>query len=79
MVAVPVDAATARGVGERLAAHVRFEERVLFELLEARLPPQELAALGAAVEAADERGPLAPVRRRRTSSTLPSAAAMVCS
>ena len=56
----PVDAETARSVGERLAAHVRFEERVLFELLESRLTPRQLEALGAAVEAAHLHGSRTP-------------------
>jgi hypothetical protein len=42
----------AREVGERLAAHVRFEERVLFELLEQRLAAAELDGLGRALAAA---------------------------
>ena len=42
----------AREVGELLAAHVRFEERELFEMLEARLDEQALARLGEALEAA---------------------------
>jgi hypothetical protein len=46
----PVD--EARELGERLHAHVRYEERVLFTLLERRADPAELAALGAAVESA---------------------------
>jgi iron-sulfur cluster repair protein YtfE (RIC family) len=33
-------------LGERLTAHVRFEERELFPLLEARLTAAELAAVG---------------------------------
>lgn len=36
----------ARALGERLAAHVRFEERELFPLLEARLAPQQLEDVG---------------------------------
>jgi len=39
----------ARALGERLAAHVRFEERVAFEVLERRLSPRELARLGQTV------------------------------
>jgi hypothetical protein len=39
-----VDAA--RRAGALLAAHVRFEERVVFAHLEAALPPAELAAIG---------------------------------
>jgi hypothetical protein len=42
----------ARELGERLHAHVRYEERVLFTLLERRADPAALAALGAAVESA---------------------------
>jgi hypothetical protein len=42
----------AREVGERLAAHVRFEERVLFELLEQRLAAAELDGLRRALAAA---------------------------
>jgi hypothetical protein len=42
----------ARELGERLHAHVRYEERVLFALLERRADPAALAALGAAVESA---------------------------
>lgn len=45
--------AAARALGERLAAHVRFEERVLFELLERRLSAADLARLGAAVADAE--------------------------
>jgi hemerythrin-like domain-containing protein len=47
--------ALAHRLGDRLDRHVRFEERELFGMLEARLPDYELARLGAAVEAA-ERG-----------------------
>ena len=39
--------AAARRAGELLAAHVRFEERVLFTHLEQTLAPAELAAIGA--------------------------------
>ena len=46
------DVDTARELGKRLQAHVRYEERVLFTLLEARADPAALAALGAAVVAA---------------------------
>jgi hemerythrin-like domain-containing protein len=46
----------ARALGERLAAHVRFEERELFPTLERRLTDAELADLGAAVAAAERRG-----------------------
>jgi len=44
----PVDLGAA---GERLDAHVRFEERVLFPLVEAELAPDRLSALGAAISA----------------------------
>src|SRR3954465_328919 len=43
------DIAEARALGELLNDHVRFEERVLFVLLEERLAPEELERLGAAV------------------------------
>ena len=43
----------ARGVGELLAAHVRFEERTLFPLVEQRLSPGALADLGRALAAAE--------------------------
>jgi hemerythrin-like domain-containing protein len=38
--------AQARGLGELLAAHVRFEERVLFAMVEERLSADELERLG---------------------------------
>lgn len=47
----------AHGLGRMLRDHVRFEERHLFELLEARLPEADLARLGAAVERAEESEP----------------------
>ena len=50
---VPPEAA--RELGEALNAHVRYEERHMFVLLEERLAHDELAAVGAAVVAA-ERG-----------------------
>jgi hypothetical protein len=40
-------------VGERLNDHVRFEERTLFMILEARLDSKGLAALGQAIAAAE--------------------------
>jgi hypothetical protein len=43
----------ARGLGELLGAHVRYEERQLFPLLEARLPQEALAALGRALISAE--------------------------
>jgi hemerythrin-like domain-containing protein len=45
--------ADARALGELLAAHVRFEERELFVVLERRLAPDALARLGEAVERAE--------------------------
>jgi hemerythrin-like domain-containing protein len=46
----------ARELGERLNAHVRFEERELFAHLEASLDPTELERLGHAVEEAEAAG-----------------------
>jgi hemerythrin-like domain-containing protein len=46
----------ANELGRLLNDHVRFEERELFELLEARLDPETLAALGRAIDRA-ERAP----------------------
>lgn len=46
-----LDEATA--LGQRLNDHVRFEERVLFPLLEERLDEAALARLGAAIAAAE--------------------------
>ena len=43
----------AHGLGQLLHDHVRFEERHLFGLLEARLPEPELASLGEAIERAE--------------------------
>jgi hypothetical protein len=43
----------AQALGARLHDHVRFEERTLFPLLEARLAPDELDRLGAAIAAAE--------------------------
>jgi hemerythrin-like domain-containing protein len=57
-----VDALPAGGVdgahelGQLLHDHVRFEERHLFALLEARLSDDELARLGAAIEHAEATG-----------------------
>jgi hypothetical protein len=47
----PLEAA--HGLGQLLRDHVRFEERHLFGLLEARLPEPELASLGEAIERAE--------------------------
>jgi hemerythrin-like domain-containing protein len=46
-------AGAARALGERLTAHVRFEERELFAVLERRLAPDALARLGEAVARAE--------------------------
>jgi hemerythrin-like domain-containing protein len=43
----------ARELGQRLREHVRFEENELFPLLEERLAPDALAALGRDVDAAE--------------------------
>jgi hemerythrin-like domain-containing protein len=42
-----------RELGERLNAHIRHEERVLFPLIEAALPRAELDELATAIEAAE--------------------------
>ena len=47
------DVASARELGERLHAHVRFEERTLFPILERRLAPDELQRLGEAIAQAE--------------------------
>jgi len=44
----------ARALGELLAAHVRFEERTLFPLVEERLSHDGLVELGRALAAAEE-------------------------
>jgi hypothetical protein len=58
----PATAAGAQGLGQRLHDHVRFEEYVVFDLLERRLPTDELDRLGEAVAAA-ERGHQQGARR----------------
>jgi hemerythrin-like domain-containing protein len=45
----------ARALGWRLAEHVRFEERVAFEILERNLSSRELEQLGRAIAAAEAR------------------------
>ena len=47
------DPSALRELGERLERHIRFEERELFPLIEAALPDDELAQLGAAFARAD--------------------------
>ena len=49
----PGTAEDARRLGQRLHDHVRFEEQVLFDLLERRLPVAELERLGRAVAQAE--------------------------
>jgi hemerythrin-like domain-containing protein len=44
----------ANQLGRLLNDHVRFEERELFELMEARLDPEALEALGRAIDKAEE-------------------------
>jgi hemerythrin-like domain-containing protein len=46
----------ARTLGERLAAHVRFEERVAFAILERRLTAPDLERLGRAIADAEAEG-----------------------
>jgi hypothetical protein len=50
------DLARARALGERLAAHVRFEERVAFAILERRLATPDLERLGRAIAQAEGQG-----------------------
>lgn len=44
-------------LGETLAAHVRLEERELFPAIERTLPPERLAAVGAALAEAERMQP----------------------
>ena len=44
-------------LGERLKAHIRHEEDVLFPLIERTLPGEELRALGAAIAHAEQHHP----------------------
>ena len=44
---------TLRELGERLESHIRFEERVLFPMIEEALPVDELERLGAAFARAE--------------------------
>jgi hemerythrin-like domain-containing protein len=50
------DPATLRELGERLESHIRFEERVLFPMIEEALPVDELERLGTAFARADADG-----------------------
>jgi hemerythrin-like domain-containing protein len=47
------DPADLNALGELLNEHVRHEERVLFPLIEQRLPPEELDALAQEIEEAE--------------------------
>ena len=47
------DPAALRELGERLESHIRFEEPVLFPLIEEALPVDELERLGAAFALAE--------------------------
>lgn len=49
----PSSPAELHELGEMLTAHVRLEERQLFPLIERTLPPEAMAALGAALAAAE--------------------------
>jgi hypothetical protein len=49
------DAAALNALGELLSEHIRHEERTLFPRIEVSLDRQELAALGAALNAAGAR------------------------
>lgn len=51
------DLATVQRFGERLAAHVRFEERDVFEPTQERLPAAALAAIDADCRAIPRRAP----------------------
>lgn len=48
-----LEPASLHELGERLQAHIRHEERVLFPLIEKALPEEELARLGAELERAE--------------------------
>ena len=50
------DRAALRELGERLESHIRFEERVLFPMIEEALPVDELERLGAALARAEAGG-----------------------
>ena len=52
--ASPADVGALRELGERLHDHVRFEERELFPLAEARLSVDELEALGRRIAEAED-------------------------
>jgi hypothetical protein len=48
-----LDPAALRELGERLESHIRFEERVLFPMIEDALPADELERLAGAIERAE--------------------------
>jgi hemerythrin-like domain-containing protein len=50
------DPAALRELGERLESHIRFEERVLFPMIEEALPVDELERVGAALARAEVGG-----------------------
>jgi hemerythrin-like domain-containing protein len=50
---VDPDPAELRELGERLESHIRFEERVLFPMIEEAVPVDELERLGAAFARAE--------------------------
>ena len=50
------DPAALRELGERLESHIRFEERVLFPMIEEALPVYELERLGAEFARAEADG-----------------------
>ena len=50
------DPAALRELGQRLESHIRFEERVLFPMIEEALPVDELERLGAAFARAEAGG-----------------------
>jgi hemerythrin-like domain-containing protein len=47
-----LDLASLRGLGVELAAHIRKEERQLFEGMQKRMPAEDLASMGSALERA---------------------------
>jgi len=49
-----VDCAALNALGEQLRDHVRYEERTLFGRIEAALDPEELGAVGIALDVAGE-------------------------
>lgn len=51
-----VSAERLQELSEIVEAHIRHEERVLFPLIEETLPADDLATLGAAIEAAERAG-----------------------